>query len=98
MNDPIPVTTELKTSPFLPLALLAISLICVMVTNLQSTLDQQTVLKRQKDTQTPIVEQSRQVQARFQKMMMELLQLAQTDGEAKTVIAKYGIGIQPLSR
>jgi hypothetical protein len=35
------------------------------------------------------------VQARFQKMMMDLLALSQTDKDAQTIVAKYGIAVQP---
>jgi len=93
MNDQI--QTEKPANPFLPIALVALSLICILGQNFLGMHDQQKALQQLKDQQTPTVEQSRQVQMRFQKMMMDLLQLAQTDNEAKQIVTKYGIAVQP---
>jgi hypothetical protein len=93
MNDQI--QTEKPANPFLPIALIAVGVIWFLGTNFGSLRDQQKALQGLKDQQAPIVEQSRQVHARFQKMMMDLLALSQTDKDAQTIVAKYGIAVQP---
>lgn len=96
MNDQI--QTEKSTNPFLPIVLVGISLICFLGPNYSALRDQQKALQGLKDQQLPIVDQSRQVQIRFQKMMMDLLQLAQTDKEAQAIVQKYGIAVQPPAK
>jgi len=95
MNETTQPTTATCGNPFLPIVLLALSLIIVLGQNLLAVREQKAALNQMIDQQKPAIEQSRQVQARFQKMMMELLQLAQTDADAKTVAAKYGISYTP---
>ena len=96
MNDQIQV--ENKLNLFWPFALLAASLIIVLGQNLWTVRDQKAALTNAIDQQRPALEQSRQVQVRFQKMMVDLLQMAQTDAEAKTIVTKYGIAITPPAR
>lgn len=96
MNEQIPV--ENKFNPFLPIVLIAATLIIILGQNLLTVREQKTALKQQVDQQQPALEQSRQIQARFQKMMVDLLQLAQTDADAKTIVAKYGIAVTPPSK
>ena len=93
MNEQI--QTESKFNPFWPIALIAASLIIILGQNLLTVREQKSALKQLVDQQAPVLDQSRQVQARFQKMMMDLLQLAQSDAEAKTIVTKYGIAVTP---
>jgi len=96
MNDQI--QTEKPVNPFLPIALIGLSVIVILGQNFLQMREQQTALKQITDQQRPVVEQSRQVQMRFQKMMMDLLQLAQTDNDAKQIVTKYGIAVQTPPR
>ncbi len=96
MNDQVQV--EKPVNPFLPIALVAVSVIVILGQNFLQMREQQTALQQIRDQQVPIVEQSRQVQMRFQKMMMDLLQLSQTDKDAQTIVAKYGIAVQAPPR
>jgi len=95
MNDQI---QENKFNLFWPFALLAASLIVILGQNLLTVREQKANLTQVVEQQKPTLEQSRQVQMRFQKMMMDLLQLSQTDAEAKTIVTKYGIAITPPAR
>ena len=95
MNDQI---QENKFNLFWPFVLLAASLIVILGQNLLTVREQKANLTQVVEQQKPTLEQSRQVQMRFQKMMMDLLQLAQTDAEAKTIVTKYGIAITPPAR
>ena len=93
MNEQI--QAETKFNPFWSIALIAISLICILGQNLLTVREQKATLTQMVEQQKPTLEQSRQVQIRFQKMMVDLLQLAQTDKEAQALVAKYGIAITP---
>jgi len=95
MNDQL---QENKFNLFWPFVLLAASLIVILGQNLLTVREQKANLTQVVEQQKPTLEQSRQVQMRFQKMMVDLLQLAQTDAEAKTIVTKYGIAINPPAR
>ena len=98
MNDTPQSTCTASGNPFWAIALIAISLIVILGQNLMTVRDQKTALSQMIEQQKPAMEQSRQVQVRFQKMMMDLLQLAQAgDKDAKDVITKYGIAFTPAS-
>ena len=96
MNDQI--QTEKLANPFLPIVLIGLSLVCILGPNYWGMREQKTALENLKKQQVPVLDQSRQVQVRFQKMMMDLLQLAQTDKEAQALVTKYGIAVQPPAR
>jgi hypothetical protein len=92
MNDQI--QTEKPANPFLPIALVAISIICFLGPTAWDASRIKTDLTAARDQQAAGLAQSQPSMARFQKVMMDLLQLAQTDADAKQIIAKYGIAVQ----
>ena len=78
-------------SAFLPLVLMAVSLLFSLVWQLknssaQSDLLQQNITQRQQG-----VAQSRQLQSGLEKLVMDLIDAAKDDDDAKRVIAKYNI-------
>ncbi|TAN39048.1 MAG: hypothetical protein EPN23_00620 [Verrucomicrobia bacterium] len=91
MNENTHPTSNCCGNPFLPIVLLALTLILVLGQNLLTVRDQKSALNQVVDQQKPAIEQSRQASARFTKMMQDLWQLAQTDAEAKAIVAKHGI-------
>lgn len=97
MNENTQPTSTCCGNPFLPIVLIAVSLIVVLGQNLLSVREQKSTLNQVVEQQKPAIEQSRQVQVHFKKMMMDLLQLAQTDAEAKAIATKYGITFTPAN-
>jgi hypothetical protein len=96
MNEDTPSTSAARGgNPFLPIVLIALSLIIVLGQNLLTARAQKSALNQVLAQQKPAIEQSRQVAARFTKMMGDLLQLAQTDAEAKAIATKHGIAFTP---
>lgn len=92
MNDQ---TQNVKpANPFLPIALVAVSIICFLGPTAWDAKDIKSGLTSMRDQQAVTLQKSQPVLAGFQKMMMELLQLAQTDADAKAITAKYGIAVQ----
>ncbi|MCX6997800.1 MAG: hypothetical protein NTV49_12110 [Kiritimatiellaeota bacterium] len=85
--------TESSDKAFWPIALVALSLILVLGRDLYVSSKQKVMLKQIGIQQDQGVLQSRQVAANFEKMMRDLLQLAQTDTDAKAIVTKYGIKI-----
>jgi len=78
-----------------PVILIAASIIVLLGRDLLDATQQQAKLKQIIAQQEQGVIRSRQVAASFEKMMRDLLQMAQTDADAKAIIAKYGIAINP---
>ena len=93
MNDQI--QNEKPANPFLPVALVAISIICFLGPTAWDASRIKSELSSVRDQQTATLQKSQPVLAGFQKMMMDLLQRAQAgDADAKAIIAKYGIAVQ----
>ena len=76
-----------------PIVLIAASLLLVLGRDLLDNNRQQAALKLTVARQEEGVAKSRDVAKGFEKMMRDLLQLAQTDTEAKAIVAKYGIAV-----
>ena len=89
MNEQI----EPRSNAFLPIVLIAASLLVFLGRDLAITRQQKTELKQVVEQQAPALAQSREVGAKFEKMVRDLLQLAQTDEEARAIVAKYGISV-----
>ena len=104
MNSPSP--TEARTSPFVLVALSAVAVMSVsmflvatsMLVFLGSTsgdeIQLKTTLLAARDQQAASLAQSQPAMQRFDKLMRDLLVLAQTDAGAKQLITKYGIAVQ----
>ena len=94
MNENTQPTTVACGNPFLPIVLIALSLIVVLGQTLLTVREQKSALNQMIEQQKPAVEQSRQAAALFTKMIKDLLQLAQTDADAKAIATKHGISFK----
>ncbi|MEA3186669.1 MAG: hypothetical protein QOD99_499 [Chthoniobacter sp.] len=105
MNEPYSptISTEptVQTDAFLPLVLIALSLIFVFIFQLTAITQQRAAFQSAIVNQDAGVKQSRQIQGNLEKLVRDLLEVAQTDSEAKSVVTKYGIQsnttVAPLS-
>lgn len=88
--------------PFIPLVLLSVSVISLFIWNLKNISQQQsalqaTKLKWENATQTDIpkleeqAKQSKQIQSNLEKLVLDLMETAKTDPDAKAIVAKYNI-------
>ena len=89
---------EKPANPFLPIALVAVSIVCFLGPTACDASQIKTNLTAARDQQATGLAQSQPIMARFQKMMMELLALSQTDADAKQIVTKYGIAVQAPPR
>ena len=92
MSDQI--QTEKPANPFLPIALIAISIISLIG---PQTLEARKVKASMLDARSQMektLADSQPTMQRFDKMMRDLLLLAQTDADAKQLTVKYGIAVQ----
>ena len=96
MNDQI--QNEKPANPFLPIALIAVSIICFLGPTAWDASQIKTNLTSARDQQAKGLADSQPIMARFQKMMMEMLALSQTDADAKQIVTKYGIAVQQPQR
>jgi len=76
---------------FLPLTLLLLSFILNLIWQLSAISSQRSGFQYTIQRQDELVSQSHKVQAGFQKLMNDLLDLAQTDEDAKAIAKKHGI-------
>ena len=82
----------------LPFALLTVALAVVMLAQTTATFKQRTALRDTKAqladayrNREPLVKQSGEIQQKLEGMVLDLLKLAQTDEDAKAIVAKYNI-------
>lgn len=82
----------------LPFALLSTALAVVMITQTTNTFKQRSALRDGKAqladayrNREPVVKQSGELQKKLQDMVLDLLILAKTDEDAKTIVTKYNI-------
>ena len=80
-------------SAFLPLALLGVTLAMVLVFQVSILLPQRTLLQQALTQNEVGVQQSKQVQAGLQRLVMDLVNSAADDKDAQAIIAKYGIQV-----
>ena len=78
-------------TPFWPLCLMALSLACFMGWQVTAAARQYIGLVRLADQQTLQTGQAAQAESKLQAMMMDLLELAKTDADARAIVSKYGI-------
>jgi hypothetical protein len=96
MNDDLSSENEglpggFKMDAFIPIVLLAVTLIVLLAWQVKETHSQGTYLENLITRQEPQVDQSTQIQATVTKLVRDLIQAAQTDDSAKAIIAKYKI-------
>jgi hypothetical protein len=78
-------------SPFLPLCLMALSLVIILGWQLTLGVQQYLGSLRMVDQQAVLVNQAAQTESKLQSMMTDLLLLAKTDTQAQAIVAKYRI-------
>lgn len=88
---------------FGPSVLLALSLAMVLGWNVFQAWRQQQVIKRMLAQNVVVLQQAAATELRLQALLMELVTLAQTDPQAKSIVEKYQIrynqpGTAPVSR
>jgi len=96
MNESTPdfeFESSQSMSAFLPLALLGVSLAIVLIFQVSVLLPQRTLLQQALTQSEQGVEQSKQVQAGLQRLVMDLVNSSADDKDAQAIIAKYGIQV-----
>lgn len=82
-------------SPFWPLCLMALSLVIILGWQLTAGIQQYSASRRMAEQQALMAQQAAQTESKLQAMMTDLLLLAKTDPEAKTIVEKYRIKMNP---
>ena len=80
-------------SAFLPLTLVAASLIVVLGWQVSTSSSQRSQLQQGIESRTPVLQQARQTQDGVQKLIVDFIEAAKDDKEAIAVIAKYNVQI-----
>lgn len=78
-------------SPFLPVLIGSLALVILLGYQLTIIFGQRSGLQKQITQQTEVVTRAVQTQNELQRVVMELLALAETDADAKAIITKYKI-------
>lgn len=82
-------------SPFLPMALVTVSVLIFLGWQTAQSVRQHATLIRLSDRQELLASQAAQTENQLQALMMDLLQLAKTDEDARAIAAKYNIKFNP---
>lgn len=84
-------SSENNCSAFIPLCLLSLALLLVLSWQVFLSLQIRSNARAQFEQRKQLVEQSTRVQGSLESIVNDLLKLAETDRDAKTVVDKYGI-------
>ena len=84
-------STSPQTSPFIPLTLIGAAVIILMVWQLLLAWNTRSNLRTQFEQRKILVQQSEVVQGNVQSLISDLLNLAETDPQAKAIVTKYKI-------
>jgi hypothetical protein len=97
-NSPAPVSNSEGMSLQIPFALLTAAIAIVMVAQTWGTFRQRTALRENKTklievvkNRETLVQQSREIQKKLEKIIRDLLVLAMTDKDAQAIVQKYHI-------
>jgi hypothetical protein len=85
-------------SAFLPLCLLSLSLVIILGWQMTVSVQQYIATIRMADQQGVMADQAAQTERKLQAMMTDLLQLANTDPEAKAIVTKYRIKMNGMDK
>ena len=80
-------------TPFWPLFLLALSLVLFLGWQVMGAMRQRSTLLRMQGQQEILAAQAAEAENRLQPLLMDLVNLARTDADAKAIVAKYRINI-----
>ena len=80
---------------FWPLCLLAVSLTVLLVWQVTLAGQQYVALVRLSDQQVVMTQQAVQTENKLKTMMMDLLELAKTDADARAIVTKFNIQYAP---
>lgn len=97
MNTPTSTSAGTPFSPFWPLIMLGVSVVLFMGWQVVMGARQHVDLLRLADQQNILATQAGQREAQLQSLMMELLDLAKTDDDAREIADKYNIKFNPPS-
>ena len=86
-------TEGLRFSVFWPVLLLGVSLLMVLAWEIWIGADTRRSAQQLQDQQVRVVDQSKQVQQNLEKLVRGLVDLAQTDEEARKLVNKFGIKV-----
>lgn len=84
-----------KFSPFLPILLCAIALLVVLVWQFLQVREQRAALARVEKSREATVRDAQSVQGELQRLAVGLVELSKTDPQAKALVDKYGISVDP---
>jgi len=100
MNESTPennVGAPESLSAFLPLTLLGLSFALLLIFQVSLLVPQRSLLNKAITQNKQGVQQSQQVQAGLQTLVMDLVGAAKDDKDAQAIIAKYGIQVSGTS-
>lgn len=97
MNEYNDLEPAQSMSAFLPLTLLGISVLLGLIFQVSVMVPQRTLLQNVITHNEKGVQQSKQVQAGLQKLVMDLIAAAPQDKDAQAIITKYGIQVSGTS-
>ena len=78
---------------FIPLVLIALSVIIILTWELKTGSQARQNGQQLREQQSKLVEQSRQIQIGLEKLARDLINVANSDPDAKALVAKYQINI-----
>jgi hypothetical protein len=82
-------------TPFWPLFLMVVSLAVFLGWQVTLSVQQYIASLRMQDQQAALTEQAAQAETKLQTMMMDLLELAKNDPEARAIVGRYNIKFNP---
>lgn len=83
--------TSPTSSPFIPVLLLSVAMVLLLVWQCFLAWNTRSNLRTQFEQRKQLVSQSQLVQGNVQKLINDLLNLSETDADAKKVVDKYNI-------
>ena len=92
-NEPQPTAIDRRFNAFVPLVLVAVSVIVILGWELGVGSQARSNGRQLREQQTKLVEQAKQIQTGLEKIARDLVEVARTDDDAKAIVTKYNINI-----
>ena len=86
-------TAQRRHNGFVPLVLVALSFIIILTWELVTGNQARANGRQLREQQSRLVEQSKQIQSGLEKLARDLINVANSDNDAKALVAKYQINI-----